>query len=78
VTRLLYRVDHRVGFKKIWSKGKIIFTCENVGHVKINYLNLGNRFAKNSQDVEYKIDLVLNQLCIIDRELGKLVGCDKS
>jgi hypothetical protein len=62
-------------------KGKFIPTCQQygvVGHVKIDCLNLGNRFANKSQDLEYKIDLVLNQLCIVEKKHGKLVGGGKS
>jgi len=62
-------------------KGKFIPACQQygvVGHVKIDCLNLGNRFANKSQDLEYKIDLVLNQLCIVEKKHGKLVGGGKS
>lgn len=44
----------------------------------MNYFNLENRLANKSLYLEYKIDLILNQLCTIERKLGKLVGFEKS
>jgi hypothetical protein len=61
-------------------KGKFILTCQQcriIGYVKINCFNLWDIFSNKSQDLEYKIDLVLNQLCIIERKLSKLTGCKK-
>jgi hypothetical protein len=43
----------------------------------MNHFNLENRFVNKSQYLEYKIDLILNQLCTIERKLGKLVGFEK-
>jgi predicted PP-loop superfamily ATPase len=49
-------------------KGKFIPICqycEIEEHVKRNY------FVSKNQNLEYKIDLVLNQLCTIERKIDK-------
>jgi hypothetical protein len=43
----------------------------------MNHFNLENKFANKSLYLEYKIDLILNQLCTIERRLGKLAGFEK-
>jgi hypothetical protein len=43
----------------------------------MNHFNLENRFTNKSQYLEYKIDLILNQLCTIKRKLSKLAGFEK-
>jgi hypothetical protein len=52
--------------------------CGIVENEKNNSFNLENRCSNKSQDLEYNIDLALNQLCIIERKLGKLIGYEKS
>jgi len=55
-------------------KGKFIPICqycEIEEHVKRNY------FVSKNQNLEYKIDLVLNQLCTIERKIDKWVGYEK-
>jgi hypothetical protein len=69
---------HKVQIGKL--KGKVIFTCQQcriIGYVKMNCLNLWDIFPNKSQDLKYKINLVLIQLCIIERKLSKLAGCKK-
>jgi hypothetical protein len=56
-------------------KGKFIPTCQ---HCEIEEHVKRNCFVSKNQNLEYKIDLVLNQLCTIERKIDKLVGYEKS
>lgn len=57
------------------QKCKFIPTCQ---HCEIKRHVKRNCFASKNQNLKDKVDLVLNQLCTVERKIDKSVGCEKS